>query len=199
MFCIAFPLPMNAHSQWRADVALTTVRPGPARWVTATVRFPTPAADLAARHPTWFNVTAWQGAQGADGGLVLAPLDPVGPGVYRTRSPFPVYGDWKALLRLHSGSDLQAVPVYLPLDRAIPAQEVPAFDRFTRPFERDKTILQREAVGGPHALEVAAYLLLLLVALSWIGSLAGALRRLEADAERASAARAEPEALRAAS
>ena len=155
-FCVAFPLPINAHSNWRAEVVLTTVRPGPARWVTATVRLTAPAADAAARHANWFNVTAWQGAQGTDGGLVLTPLDPVGPDVYRTRSSFPVYGDWKALLRLHAGSGMQAVPIYLPLDRAIPAPDVPAFDRFTRPFERDKKILQREAVGGPHALDPPA-------------------------------------------
>jgi hypothetical protein len=199
LFCIAFPLPMSAHSEWRAEVTLTTVRRAPTRWVTATMRLVPAAAHRAARDADWFDVTDWQGAQGTDGGLVVTPLDPVGGGVYRTRSAFPVYGDWKALLRLHAGSSVQAVPIYLPLDRAIPAAEVPAFHRFTRPFEQDKGILQREAVGGPHGLELAAYILLLILALLWIASMAWGLRRLEADAERAPAQVIRRTPLRAAS
>jgi hypothetical protein len=181
LFCIAFPLPMHANTSWRATVSLQTVRPSPERWVTATVRLDPPNAAVGAN---WFDVTAWQGAQGTDGGLVIAPLRQVGEGAYRTTAPFPVYGDWKALLRIHAGAGMQAVPIYLPLDRAIPAKEVPAFDAFTRPFERDKAILQREAVGGSVWLERAAYVLLAIVALLWIASLAWGLARMNADAER---------------
>ena len=57
---------------------------------------------------------------------MLDRLERVGPGVYQTTKPIPVHGEWKALLRLHRGNSLQAVPIYLPRDTAIPAAEVPA-------------------------------------------------------------------------
>src|SRR5207302_10999252 len=130
---------------YRASVALRTVRPAPAKWVTATVQLQPARAVTDAAHADWFDVTAWQGAGPGRGGLVVDPLVPVSPGVWRTKTSFPVYGEWKALLRLHSGSSLQAVPVYLPSDPAIPARAVPAWPRFRRSFEPDKRILQREA------------------------------------------------------
>ena len=85
------------------------------------------------------NVTAWQG-----GGSVVSDLKQIGPGLYRTTEPVPVHGGWKAMVRVHTGSSLVAVPIYLPRDRAIPAPEVPARASFTRPFVRDVKILQRE-------------------------------------------------------
>lgn len=181
LFCIAFPLPMKARTQWRATVSLAVVRPGPQRWVTATVRLDPPGA---AKDANWFDVTAWQGAQGARGGLVIAPLRRVGDGVYRTVEPFPVYGDWKALLRIHAGSSMQAAPIFLPPDRAIPAPGVRGLGRFTRRFQPDKALLQREAIGGPPWLERAAYALLAFLALLWIASLAWGLALLNADAGR---------------
>jgi hypothetical protein len=174
-FCLAFPVPLSAHRDYRADVSLQTVRPGLDRWTTATVRLSPPnAADDA----EWFNVTAWQGAQGTRGGLVLDPVVRTGPGVYRTESAFPVFGEWKALLRLHVGSSMQAVPIYLPPDRAIPAPAVSASDRFERSFVPDKRILQREAIGGTSALSGLAYGLLGTIGLLWIASLAWGLGRI---------------------
>ena len=38
----------------------------------------------------------------------------------------PIGGDWKTLVRLHTGTDLTAAPIYLPEDPAIPAKEIPA-------------------------------------------------------------------------
>jgi len=69
--------------------------------------------------------------------------------------------------------------VYLPEDTAIPAKEVPAKAHFTRPFVRDKKILQREAVGGATWLTTPAYLILLAIAAVWLVALAWGLRRLE--------------------
>ena len=84
-------------------------------------------------------MTAWQG-----GGLVVDRLERVGPGRYRTTEPIPVHGNWKALVRLHAGNSLTALPVFLPEDKAIPAREVPATASFTRDFVPDHEILQRE-------------------------------------------------------
>ncbi len=97
----------------------------------------------AAADAEWFDVTAWQG-----GGLVVAPLERTGPGLYRTTEPIPVHGNWKAMIRLHDESSLTALPIYLPRDEAIPVGEVPAQAQFTRSFSDEHQLLQREAEGG---------------------------------------------------
>ena len=38
----------------------------------------------------------------------------------------PISGNWKSLIRLHTGSSIVAVPLYLPEDPAIPILEVAA-------------------------------------------------------------------------
>ena len=90
----------------------------------------------AAANANWFNVTDWQGGNGTWGGgvegLVISQLRQVEPGVYRTDRSFPVGGKWKALIRLHTGDSIEAVPVFLPRDPAIPAPEVPATARPSR-------------------------------------------------------------------
>ena len=53
----------------------------------------------AAEDAKWLTTTAWQG-----GGLVVDRLQRVREGVYRTTQPIPVYGDWKAMFRLHRGT-----------------------------------------------------------------------------------------------
>jgi hypothetical protein len=82
-------------------------------------------------------------------------------------------------LRLHDGRSIQAVPIYLPPDPAIPATEVPPFRDMTRPFEPDKRILQREAVGGSPGLQRAAYAVLGAIGVIWIASLGWGLRRMD--------------------
>jgi hypothetical protein len=71
-----------------------------------------------------------------------------------------------------------ALPIYLPADPAIPAPQVPPWPNVTRPFQREKGILQRESVGG-QGLQRPAYALLGALALVWVGSLGWGLRRLE--------------------
>ena len=171
VFCIAFPLPMTSGSQASANVRLSDVTPSPHRTVAATVQL---SPRDAAKDAQWLTVTSWQG-----GGLKLDRLKKVGAGLYRTTEPIPVYGEWKAMLRLENGRGVRAVPLYLPEDKAIPAKEIPARASFTRPFVRDKTILQREAVGGSGWLSTPAYLLLLAIAASWVAALAWGLRRLQ--------------------
>jgi hypothetical protein len=169
--CIAFPLPMTSGSSAAASVRLSDVTPAPHRTVAATVRLSPPGV---AKDAQWLTVTAWQG-----GGLVVDRLKKVGAGLYRTTEPIPVYGEWKAMLRLENGRGVRAVPIYMPEDKAIPAKEIPARASFTRPFVRDKKILQREAVGGSGWLSTPAYLLLLAIAASWVAALAWGLRRLQ--------------------
>jgi hypothetical protein len=154
-----------------ARVSLTDVRSGPDRAVSARVELNPRDAAAESR---WLTVTAWQG-----GGFVLDRLQRVEPGVYRTTKPIPVHGEWKALLRLHRGNSLSAVPLYLPRDTAIPAPEVPAERSFVRTFVPDKRLLQREAKDGTSPLlSLAAYGSVLAIALSLLGGLAWGLARL---------------------
>jgi hypothetical protein len=155
----------------RATVQLTDVNSGPNRTVQATVRMqPADAADDA----EWFTGTAWQGH-----GFVVAPLEKIGDGVYRTTKPLPVHGQWKAMIRLHRGAELAAIPVYLPEDTAIPAKGVAATHTFTREFVSDKRLLQREQKTGVAGwLTAVAYLTVAAIGYFLLGLLAWGLHRL---------------------
>ena len=179
---IAIAMPMSAHDDYKATVTLTDASPAPHRMVNATVKLDPPqAADSA----TWFNLTSWQGGTGTYNGQIIGqwvvPMKAVAgsPGEYRSTRPVPVYGKWKTLLRLATVGSLQAVPIYMPADPAIPAKGVKALPTFTRSFVADKKVLQREAVGGPVVLERIAYALLGLLALIWIATMSLGLRRLD--------------------
>src|SRR5207248_4571482 len=136
----------------------------------------------AADNATWFNLTSWQGGNGVFHsqlvGEWIVPLHQVARGVYRSSTPVPVYGKWKTLLRLATVGSLQALPVYLPADPAIPAKSVPASPQFTRSFEADKKVLQREAVGGSITLQRIAYSLLGLIGLIWVAGIGFGMRKL---------------------
>jgi hypothetical protein len=153
-----------------AQVALREVGNGPNREVEATVRMD--PAD-AASDAEWFDVTAWQG-----GGLVVAPLQRTGPGVYRSTEPIPVYGNWKAMIRLHDANSLTALPIYLPQDEAIPVAGTPAPAHFTRSFGDEHKLLQREAKTGSPIVTVLAYSAVAGIAFSLLVLLAWGLHRL---------------------
>jgi hypothetical protein len=177
VFCIGFPLPIP-HNQYSATVQLRDAQPAPHRMVVPTVTLhPTDAAEDA----KWFNITAWQGAGSGEGGLVIADMTEVRPGIYRTDEPVPVYGNWKTLLRLHTGDALDVVPIYLPEDPAIPAPLVPARDQFTRPFQGDKEVLQREAIGGSPLMQAGAYAMVALIGAAWVAAFAWGFSRLRKD------------------
>ncbi|RBY87021.1 hypothetical protein [Blastococcus sp. TF02A-26] len=118
--------------------------------------------------PAWVQITAWQGQ-----GLVVDDLERTGPGEYRTTEPVPLHGTWKTLLRVHDGRSLYAVPIYLPEDEAIPAEEIPADDGVTRGAIPEIDVLQRElkeSGGGLWALAnvvVLACTLALIAGISW--------------------------------
>ena len=154
----------------RAQVSLQEVGGPAGREVEATVRLAPPDAAAEAE---WFDITAWQG-----GGLVVAPLERIGSGIYRTTEPVPVNDNWKAMIRLHEDNSLTALPIFLPRDEAIPVGEVPAKAQFTRAFSDEHQLLQREAKGGPPFLVALAYSTVAAIALSLLALLAWALHRL---------------------
>jgi hypothetical protein len=124
--------------------------------ITATLS-PPDAADEA----HWFQVSAWQGS-----GLVLADMEEVEPGVWRAEAPIPVEGLWKSLLRLHrNGTEMMAVPLWLPADPEIDEPEIPAEDK-TEAFAGESQFLLRETEEseGPLSPMVHGYLALTLAA-----------------------------------
>jgi hypothetical protein len=154
-----------------AKVALTDVRPGPDREVSARVRIH--PADAAA-DAKWLNVTSWQG-----GGLVVDKLHKVGDGDYRTTEAIPVNHDWKATVRMQTGRSVLGLPIYFPRDPAIPAPGVAAPARFDRAFVKDKQLLQREQKKGvPTWLTTVAPLIVLGIAITLIMILSFGLARL---------------------
>jgi hypothetical protein len=122
-------------------------------------------------------------AQADPAGRVVDRRRPVAPGVYRSTQPIPVHDDWKAMIRLHSGRSLLAVPLYLPEDPAIPAKAVPASPRFERAFVRDEQVLQREAKPGALGLTIVAYGIVLAIAVGLLAFIAWSLARLAGDRE----------------
>jgi hypothetical protein len=171
---VGYGLYKPADTGVSARVQLEDVQGGSERTVSATVRFdPEDAAEGA----EWLTVTAWQGD-----GLVVDRLERTGPGTYRTTEPIPVNGNWKALVRLHRGNSLTAVPLYLPEDEAIPAKEVPALPRFERELVADHEILQREQKTAAAGLTAIGYGVVLSIALGLLGLLAWGLHRLAAAA-----------------
>jgi hypothetical protein len=167
---VAYGLYTPTQGGVSARVALHDVSGGNGREVEAMVRMSPPDAATDAE---WFDVTAWQG-----GGLVVDPLQRTAPGVYRTTEPIPVHGNWKAMIRLHDGSSLTALPIFLPRDAAIPVGETPAPANFTRGFGDEHQMLQREQKGGSPLLVAVAYSTVAGIALSLLSLLAWALHRL---------------------
>jgi hypothetical protein len=171
MAVLGYGLVTSVPSDVSATVRLSELSPRPDREVAATVRID---PSSAASDPAWLNVTAWQG-----GGLVIDRLDETGPGTYRTTEPIPVHGDWKAMVRLQTGNEILAVPIYLPKDTAIPAPKVRAPQTFTRPFVSDHQILQREQKPGvPGWLTTVAPLIVLAISLSLLALLAWGVGRI---------------------
>ena len=169
---LAWCLPMTSSPGLRANVELV----GVGDHVRVSVQVPNPSAVA---HADWFDITAWQGRRHGDGGLVISPLHQTGPGTYATRGTVPTGGTWKTMIRFHKGRELVTLPLYLPADPAIPAPAVTRPPAFTAAFVRDKTVLQREAIGGSVGMQRLAYTVLACLAAMWILSLAWGLRRLE--------------------
>jgi hypothetical protein len=135
----AYLLPTSVPEGARAEVVLSETTAPPQRMAQAKVRF-TPRS--VAEDADWLTLTAGQGRDG--GTMVVDHLRRIRAGVYETTEPFPVHGQWKAVLRLHRGEILAGVPVHAPADAAIPLPAIPARERFERPFLADRENFQRE-------------------------------------------------------
>ncbi|MCK0176165.1 hypothetical protein [Mycolicibacterium sp. F2034L] len=164
---LQYQTPQNAT----AAITLTEAPPvNGQRHVTADVRFNPP--DLVSENPNWVAVLGWQGGLANETGQFVDTLEQVGPGHYVSTKPMPVAGTWKTLLRLHDGSTLAAVPIYLAGDPGIGAQEVPAEAQFTRPFVSEITILQRERSPDiPQSLWLIGCLVVLVCTLAMVAGI----------------------------
>jgi hypothetical protein len=116
--------------------------------------------------PSWVQITSWQGD-----GLVVNALEQTGDGAYRTTEPIPVHGTWKALLRIHDGRVLTAVPIYLPSDEALGEDEIPAEDGMTRSAIPEIAVLQRELKESGGGLWAVANLVVLFCTLALIAAI----------------------------
>lgn len=162
-------VPENAS----AAITLTDLPADPGqRMVSAEVRIQ--PADLIGDDPEWVTILAWQGGLENDRGLVVDRLERIEPGQYRSTQPIPVWGSWKALLRVQDGRIMAGVPIFLPEDPGIGAPGMPAEAAFTRDFVPEVTILQRERnfdhpswLFGVASLVVLVCTLLLIAALTW--------------------------------
>ena len=171
---IAFWIPVTAGPGVRATLDLNVQNTPDGRVATGTVQLDPPkAADGA----YWFNVTSWQGK---DGAAHIDTLDEIGPGRYRITEPIHVDGTWKTTLRLHKGRELAGLPIFLPADPAIPVSEIPVKEHGTRAFVLDHGNLQREQKPDvPGWLTLAAYLGVGLISLALIFVVGWGLARLE--------------------
>jgi hypothetical protein len=122
--------------------------------------------------PSWVQITSWQGQ-----GLVVDALEQTGEGQYRTTRPIPIHDDWKALLRIHDGRMLSAIPIYLPADEAIPADEITADDGMTRGAIPEIEILQRELKSSGGGLWLLANLVVLVCSLALIAAMSWGVAR----------------------
>jgi len=129
-------VPKNAS----AEVALTQVGTSDLPEVTAAITIS--PATLVDEHPTWVQITAWQG-----GGVVTDRLRRTGQNTWVSTRPIPIGGNWKTLLRVQDGRTLSAVPIFLPADAPLKVPEVSADASFTRKFVPESQILQRERNG----------------------------------------------------
>jgi hypothetical protein len=166
----AYGLRTTTNDGVRAQVTATDVTSGPNRAVKARI---TIEPRDAAKDAKWLTVTDWQGGEK----LILDRLKRVDEGVYETTKPIPAHDGWKATLRMHVGTSIQAIPLYMPADRAIPVPAVPLRPRFERTFGSDKRLLQREAKVNPGPLSTLAYLAVLILVLAILAGLTAGLRR----------------------
>jgi hypothetical protein len=170
---VAFAIPANAGDPVRADFQLAETQRKGERAVTGTVTLDPPDA---AEGAWWFQATSWQGGEES----IVQQLEPVSAGTYRITKPIPVDGTWKTTLRLHEGRRIAGLPIFMPADPAIPAEEIPAQPAMTREFILDKENLQREQKDDvPGWLTLAAYLGVGLISFALIGVVGWGLTRLE--------------------
>ncbi len=135
-------------------------------------------ADLVDEHPTWVQMTAWQGGSDGVKGVFTQPMERTGPNTWETTRPVPVGGNWKTLVRIQDGRMLTAVPVFLPADAPLDVEEVPVEAKTTRDLVPEIEILQREReFDAPGWMWGLANLVVLLCSLVVLAGIAVAVSR----------------------
>lgn len=127
-----------------ASASITTTQVGTKAEPEIMAKVSVQPADLIDDHPTWVQLTAWQGGTDDRKGVVTHQMKRTGENTWESTQPVPVGGNWKTLLRVQDGRMLAAVPVYMPADAPLNVKEVPVEPKFTRDFVPEIEILQRE-------------------------------------------------------
>lgn len=130
---------------------------------------PEDAADDA----RWFQSSTWQG-----GTLELSTMVEVEPGLWRTERPVTLGGTGKTLLRLHRGSEMNAIAISLPADPEIGKSAIPAVDRDDAPFVNERRYLLREQKAGDQWFAYLIYFLMLGVVVLWAAAFVLACNRI---------------------
>ncbi|MEN4473185.1 hypothetical protein [Mycolicibacterium cosmeticum] len=150
-------------------------------------------ANLIGDDPEWVSILAWQGKLDHERGLVIDHLEKVGPGHYRSTRPIPVWGTWKTVLRVQDGRTMAAVPIFLPADPGIGAEETPALASTTRDFTEEIKVLQRERnLDVPSWLYSAASLVVLVCSLILVALLSWGAGRINSREQHSTAETREP-------
>ena len=135
-------------------------------------------ADLVDDHPTWVQLTAWQGGSKYVKGIVTQRLKRTGPNTWESTRPMPVGGNWKTLVRVQDGRMLTAAPIFLPADQPLDVKEVPVEAKATRDFVPEIKILQRErSYDAPTWLWGVANVIVLLCSLAILVGISVAVSR----------------------
>jgi hypothetical protein len=160
---IALPLPRRGLD---ASAAIDVTKRGDNVHLEVKVSPPDAAKDA-----RWFQTIAWQG-----GGFVSSDMVATDePGVYRTADPVPATGNWKTMLRLHKGASMVAIPVWMPADEEIRAEEVAAVDKTARFMPEQRFLLREQAgVEGASWFAIAVYVILAAIATAWVVALVAA-------------------------
>jgi hypothetical protein len=153
---ILIPLPRTA-SKVHGD--LTVNRTGDEARVQLKLT-PANAAD----HARWFQVSAWQG-----GGLVTSELHKISADTWTSDQAVPVGGHWKVVVHIQRGTDMIAIPVFLPKDAEIGKAEIPAVNR-SMDLVNEKAYLMRESKGGSSAFAIGIESLLGIMFVAWIAT-----------------------------
>jgi hypothetical protein len=170
---LVLPLPRPTGD---VTAAITLEAAGPDAAFVEVELTPAGAADDA----RWFQTLSWQG-----GGLVIAEMDEVGPGRYRSDKAVPVTGRGKALVRLHRGGEMMAAPVYFPADPEIGEPEIPAEDR-TVAMAGEREFLLRETTDDGGLIGPLVYGLFVAVLAGWAVAFVLSSRRLAGSRDPAS-------------
>jgi hypothetical protein len=149
------------------NIPAATDKPG--KWVNTTIKLNTTRFDTDKK---WAVSIAWQ-----DGGFHVKELEQTGPGTFQTTQTMPASGNWKSMVRFHSGTTMMGVPIYAPNDPAIPAAEVPALPTVTRPLQADRVVLQREYKFDSGWLQWLGYIAVFAIAMFLLGMLGWGIQR----------------------